>query len=184
LVESIDTILNNPLLLALITAIGSVVGTYFTTSSKIRKELEVELDKDLRAKRIDIYKVLWNHLDILSLFPSREIKYQDLLELIRKLHYWYFKSGIFLSEKSRRSLFELKIAILNVLFCSEEEKEKIFEKDFKLMWPDEPVDSKLRNDIVDKAHNLRNSLANDVGTRRKPILNDKNTIKDRGAHKR
>ena len=44
--------------------------TYLTTVAKIRKDLEATYDRDLRNKRITVYKELWKHLEPLANLPG------------------------------------------------------------------------------------------------------------------
>jgi len=54
------------LIIGIITAVVSIVGTYATTVVHVRKQLAVEYDKDLRGRRIDVYKELWSQTQPLA----------------------------------------------------------------------------------------------------------------------
>jgi hypothetical protein len=73
---------------------------------------------------------------------------------------WYFDTGgIFLSRKSRGPYFGLKQVMQDIIDNSELEKDKEAPLDYTWMKP-----------LHKEARALRNSLSNDIGTRREPFV--------------
>lgn len=120
---------------------------------KHNQDIEDKIEFAVRTDRITVYKDLWNRLKPLARFPRfEEMEYDELEKLSSDLSVWYHEvGGIFLSESSRPRYRAIQSKIAVVL---EENKGK-------------KVPSTAVNAIAsDEAHELRNSLVDDVWTRR------------------
>lgn len=73
------------------------------TNQKFRDDLRAEYDKDLRERRIEVYKGLWHLLQYLGRYDRpKPLTPQTLQELTVEMRKWYFGGGgLYLSEKSR-----------------------------------------------------------------------------------
>ena len=101
------------LITGVLTFVVAGVGTYVTTYVKWRKDLLVEYDKDLRARRIDAYRELWRQLQPLAEYARPvHVTPAQLVEISINLRRWYFEiGGLFLSESSRDAYFALQKGI-------------------------------------------------------------------------
>jgi hypothetical protein len=138
---------------SLITGAIGIGGTYLSAVLKFRKDLQAKYDISLRDMRIDPYKDLWKRLEPLATYsPPGPLSYATINQLSAKLREWYFQvGGLFLSESSRKSYFELQKKIEKIVSGHDQIDDII---------PDDMVD-----EIKFKAHDLRSSMAKDVGTR-------------------
>jgi hypothetical protein len=142
---------------AVVGSVGSYLGLYW----KIRKELEAEYDKDLREERLTAYKALWALTQPLAKYARPEpITPGRLRKLSDDLRQWYFETGgIFLSESTRDEYFALQ----------EELKARIAAHGADLS------KSLTENDYATarkKGSRLRTAITIDVGTRRKPMIQE------------
>lgn len=156
--------MENPIVNSMITAlIGLASGAilaYIGAVLKFRKDLEAEYDKDLRAKRIEVYKDLWNHLGLLARYDRpKALNRKTLKELSVAMRDWYFGvGGLYLSEEARKSYFDLKEMIKN--FIEGPQTQKVEDSDPALQA------------MLAQASLLRSHLTRDVGTRKSsPIAN-------------
>jgi hypothetical protein len=148
--------MDTTLLAAIIGGVLGILGTYVAAVVKFRQDLKVEYDKDLRAERIAAYRELWG---LTRLFPGSEYKRVDevtpevLQKLLHQFYEWYFTQGkgLYLSKDSTDKYREFKVALQNVLKPGE--LDETFE------------DSKQDIDLRVKAHELRETVAKDIGTR-------------------
>jgi hypothetical protein len=118
-----------PILIPLLVAIASGFLSYFGAIQRIRKDLEAEFDRELRAKRIKAYSTLWMHLKLLThtqIMDLHDVRKEGLLCLYRNLHDWYFESGMFLSTHSRKQFDKLKENMRD--FFQKEDLSKFLEK--------------------------------------------------------
>ena len=150
------------LLTGLASGVVSSALTYFSTRSKIRLDMTVEYDKALHAKRLELYKELWPKTKRLSRFDWHfALTYNVVKSVAADTREWYFgEGGIYLSRRSRKPYFHLKELLQKVL--DNKELEAASEAAIK----DEPICEA----IVNAAHDLRTSLADDIGARRSPWL--------------
>jgi len=142
-------------------AISSTL-TYVSTRSKIRLDMTVEYDKTLHAKRLELYKELWPKTKRLSRFDWHfALTYNVVKSVAADTREWYFgEGGIYLSRSSREPYFHLKGLLQKVIDNKELEAA-----------PDAPIEDKeICAAIIDAAHDLRASLADDIGARRSPWL--------------
>lgn len=132
---------------ALITFVLSVVGTYVTT----RRNLELQYDSDLRRDRIETYRKLWGHLSTLNKYGGRPdvgFNRTDASSLAVTLKQWYFDTGgIFLSVDTRQRYFALQDGLRDVIAASSD--------------PDDAFDY-----LRVLGSRLRTSMTRDVGTRK------------------
>lgn len=156
-----DTTLLSPLITGLLGIVSGIVGTYLTAILKFRKDLEAEYDKDLRSRRLDVYKTLWNHLQLVARYDRpKPLTLSTLEELTIAMRTWYFnEGGIYLSEPTRAKYFALKEAIRQLLETQNASANQELDKD----------DSQR---ILDLASLLRASMTSDVGTRKSSPLAD------------
>src|SRR5688572_2668523 len=66
------------------------------------RKLAGEIDLDLRVRRIDVYKEIWEATAVLPKWPRDQgVTYEQLLALSRTLRDWYFhRGGIYLSHST------------------------------------------------------------------------------------
>jgi hypothetical protein len=152
--------MDEKLIVNIIVGAVSAIATYLFSIIKLKKELGLKYDTDLRKKRIDQYLELWKLLEDLAKYARpKELTFEGLEALTIALREWYFqKGGLFLSDNSRDRYFDLQEAIKKVL----DEKSK--SGNTKLA---EEYYESLRK----KGSSLRTALARDVGTRKAPKLN-------------
>jgi len=155
-----DNILST-LITGLIGVASGAILTYFGAVLKFRKDLEAEYDKDLRNRRLDVYKDLWKHLKLLARYDRPEpLTPETLGELSVAMREWYFEvGGLYLSEHARDIYFEIKKMIQGVL---ESNKYR----------PDQVLDNPDSQPLLDKASLLRARLTHDVGTRKSSPIAD------------
>jgi hypothetical protein len=153
------------LLTGLISAAVAAVITYFATRSKIRLELTIEYDKEIRKKRLELYEKLWILLKPLARFSAEEkITYSTVKDISAQMRDWYFDDfgGIYLSRQSRKPYFKLKEALQDVI------------DDPKLKDTNIELSGKCRKKldaILGWGKILRDSLSEDIQTRKESFLN-------------
>jgi hypothetical protein len=159
--ERMNTEFVSDVVTALIGLVSGAILTYFGAVVKLRKELEAEYDKDLRSKRIEVYKELWSQLQLLARYDRpKPIKRKTLEKLTVAMREWYFEvGGLYLSEEARKDYFALKETIKDVL---ESRKYRA----------DEVLDSPELDLLLEKASLLRARLTRDVGTRKSSPIAD------------
>lgn len=140
-------------------SVGALI-TYLFAVLKLRKELEFKYDTDLRDRRINQYLELWKLLEDLAKYARpKELTFADLEKLTASLREWYFhKGGLFLSDNSRDSYFDLQEAIKNILASNTEVKEQT-------------VPETIYEELRQTGSSLRTALVRDVGTRQEAKLN-------------
>lgn len=145
----------------LVSGILSSALTYFSTRSKIRLDLTVEYDKDLRKKRLELYKELWPKTKPLAEFsPEAPVTFDVIKAVSCDMRDWYFaEGGIYLSLLSRRPYFNLKSLMQEVL------DDKLLQQDHT-----KPIHRSRLEKILVAARELRTSLSDDIRTRNAPWL--------------
>lgn len=145
----------------LISGILSSALTYFSTRSKIRLDLTVEYDKDLRKKRLELYKELWPKTKPLAEFSAEApVTFAVIKSVSGDMRDWYFaEGGIYLSRRSRRPYFNLKSLMQQVL------DDKALQQETT-----KPIHGPRLKEILVAARELRTSLSDDIGTRNAPWL--------------
>jgi len=142
-------------------AIITAVVTYLVAVVKIRRELEATYDRDLRDRRLVVYKELWSHLEPLAKYasphPFSRAAAKDLTQALRS---WYFETGgLFLSERSRDAYFAVQDALKVV--CEDTDLNE-----------SHPITGKRFETIRKKGSTLRTHMTLDVGTRKRPLTED------------
>jgi hypothetical protein len=91
--------------------VSAYVGLYW----KVRKELEAQYDKDLRAERQKVYGPLWRLLQPLARYsPPGPLTASVLKQLSIDLRIWYFEvGGLFMSKNTRDAYFALQRTIVD-----------------------------------------------------------------------
>ena len=120
-----------------------------------------------------------------EIVPLSTVRYEDLGNLMMKMHNWYFQKGIFLSGSSRDKYFNLKNAIIKELKRGGLDVLKYIEKKPDYMQNEDVIknlDNILQDErqehILKKATEFRKSLANDIGARRENRLTSKKEKRD------
>ncbi|RPJ51603.1 MAG: hypothetical protein EHM21_02320 [Chloroflexi bacterium] len=145
--------MESAVVVAIISFFGGAIVTYLGAILKYRKDLELEYNKDLRAKRIDEYRRLWQLTEV---FPRYErpqgLFIKDLQCFQTNLQKWYFQQGgLFLSDRSQPAYFAVK---------------KLLQDTIKKCKPEDPVETNTDEEIYQAVRSLRRALAEDVGTRK------------------
>jgi hypothetical protein len=139
--------------------VGALVGglvTWWTTNSRLRRELELLYDRDLRDKRVDAYRELWKRTKGV---PRRrmagEVTGGAILKVREDWHEWYYdEGGIYMSEAVRSRYFDATQAL---------EKAADLAGDRELL----PAEY---DDVYAKVSALRDALTGDIGARLEPQL--------------
>jgi hypothetical protein len=104
----------------LIGAIGVVVGaaaSIIVARLRVPQELQIEYDRDLRARRIEHYTKLWSSMLPLAKYPPPDpLPYDNVRQLSMTLRRWYFRGGgLFMSKETRDTYFNLQDGLKIVL---------------------------------------------------------------------
>lgn len=144
-----------------VSGILSSVVTYFSTRSKIRLDLAVEYDKDLRQKRLELYRELWPKTKPLAEFSAEApITFEVIKAVSGEMRDWYFaEGGIYLSKRSRRPYFNLKSLMQEIL------DDNSLQQDHA-----KPIHGTQLKKILVAARELRTSLSDDIRARNAPWL--------------
>jgi hypothetical protein len=146
---------------ALIGAAIGFISTYLTAVVKLRQDLRAEYDKDLRGRRIPEYIKLWKLTDLFPKYGrTKDPTAADVREFTVSLKDWYFEGGgMLLSKSSRDTYFALQDALGGLP---------------ALTLPNgRPLDEAVYERIRKKCSALRTALVEDVGSRRGPVVDDK-----------
>jgi hypothetical protein len=156
-----DEISISSLLIGLVSGVVSSVLTYFTTRSKIRLDMTVTYDRALHDKRLELYKELWPRTAPLARFTPRFVLTYNIVKgVAEETREWYFREGgIYLSKRSRSPYFLLK-----------ERLQQVMDDESRAARPDDPIEGRTCEAILDAASRLRTSLADDIRTRNAPWL--------------
>ncbi len=144
-----------------VSGILSSVVTYFSTRSKIRLDLAVEYDKDLRQKRLELYRELWPKTKPLAEFSAEApITFEVIKAVSGEMRDWYFaEGGIYLSKRSRRPYFNLKSLMQEIL------DDNSLQQDHA-----KPIHGTQLKKFLVAARELRTSLSDDIRARNEPWL--------------
>jgi hypothetical protein len=155
----------DPTLISLISgfisgAITAVI-TYFATRSKTVLDLTIENDRELRKERLKAYQELWPRLKSIAKYSAeRPLTWQIIKETSEHMRDWYFGAGgIYLSARSRKPYFDLK-----------KEMQLIIDDHGNKHKKETELDPAYTTQLHRHATDLRASLSDDVGTRRKPFI--------------
>ena len=158
--------MDNALQITIITGLFGIASgailAYLGAVLKFRKDLEAEYDKDLRNRRIKAYQELWKHLQLLARYDRpKPLTIQTLGELSVAMRQWYFEvGGLFLSEETRNTYFDLKKAIQQAVESTKYGADEILD------------DKPEGKHILEQGSLLRARLAHDVGTRKSSPISD------------
>ena len=113
----------------------------------------VDIDTDLREKRLAVYKELWRKMGILSRWPKNEgLTYGALQQLCNEFKDWYFnEGGIFLSADARTAYGKLQDRLVQVFEKNAEDK----------------VESTDYEDIRQQCADLRSEITRDLLSRKR-----------------
>ena len=148
------------LLLAGVTALF----TYLATRSKIRLDLTAEYDKDLRTSRLKAYQDLWKLLEPIARYSRPgPVTYVVVKKIAENMRIWYFQQGgIFLTKESKTPYFSLKKVMQNIIDDENLREDNTGE-----------LDEKWLDMLLMGASLLRDSLTEDIGSRKKSFLSSK-----------
>src|SRR5215831_3072031 len=113
--------MNTAIVVAIVTGVLGIISgalvAYVSAVLKFRKDLEAAYDKDLRDQRLKVYEDLWQRLDLVARYDRpKPLNASTLQELTVSMRQWYFeKGGLYLSEESRKTYFDLKNTIQELL---------------------------------------------------------------------
>ena len=119
----------------------------------------IQVDVDLRLRRIEVYKPLWELTALLPRWPrDTEVTYEQLLAFTQSLRDWYFAGGgMYLSRTTHRDgYYPLQQELERVL--SQGRTGKLCQRS-----PDD------YGAIRDRCSTLRSHLAEDIASRRDPF---------------
>jgi len=141
--------------------ISGALVAYLSAVLKFRKDLEAEYDKDLRNQRLKVYEQLWKCLQLVARYDRpKPLNASTLQELTVSMRQWYFEiGGLYLSEESRKTYFNLKDTIQEILQSTKYQAGELLDAE----------DSKK---LIKQASLLRASLTKDVGTRKSSPIAD------------
>ena len=142
----------------MVSAVITAVVTYLVAVVKIRRELEATYDRDLRDKRLAVYKELWRQLEPLAKYASpRPFSRAVAKDLTQALRIWYFETGgLFLSERTREAYFVVQDAL--EVICEDTDLDG-----------SHPITGERFEAVRKKGSTLRTQMTLDVGTRKKPL---------------
>jgi hypothetical protein len=91
-------------------ALGTHVLAREALRDRLRRELEVELDRDLRTERRKAYCDLWKRLEPLAIYaPKHQLDGTSLRALSAELTEWYYEvGGVYLTETAKGLYFTLQ----------------------------------------------------------------------------
>lgn len=155
--------MEDKIIAAIIGVFFGFISTYLAAILKFRQDLRAQYDKDLRDKRIEEYRELW---ELTGAFPKyavpKSVTYGDANKLAENLRIWYFgKGGMFLSDDSRNAYFKYQEAFKKILADETEDLSRPLGK------PGDRTYELLRQ----RGSKLRSALVRDVGTRKASELN-------------
>jgi hypothetical protein len=139
----------------------SAVVTYYSTRAKSRLDLAVARDAELHNARLTQYKTLWPMLRPLSRYGrEKAVTHATLSEVSRLTRDWYFaEGGLYLTAASRKPYFRWKKHMQELL------------DDVDLQaHPDQPIEEKDLQAMVQAIGDLHARLSEDLDTRRKSLF--------------
>jgi hypothetical protein len=140
--------------------------------------LSTEYDIKLRESRVNAYSKLWTLLEPLAKYARPQpVTYKSTLYLWKGCRKWYFKiGGLFLTENARTTYFLFMEEIQEVLEEAIENLDQYEDiafltyEDLKEKVPDKDLPKPTLQRLIDRGHDLRTSLVEDIGTRIPPKL--------------
>jgi hypothetical protein len=112
-----------------------------------------DIDLDLRKRRLDVYRELWEATALLPKWPrANDVTYEKLFEFSIALRTWYFKKGgMFLSRSTQRDFYS----------TLQDKLSKILDDN-----KSGPISDEHYNDVRNSCSALRTALASDIQSRR------------------
>jgi hypothetical protein len=97
-------------LIGMVGVVATAIVSYRQGQLKVTQDLQIEYDKDLRARRINSYTELWKYMRPLAKYPVPEsLSYDQVGSLALSFTQWYFSGGgLFLSALARDHYFDLQ----------------------------------------------------------------------------
>jgi hypothetical protein len=143
-------------------AAAGAVATTITTRNRVDLELRAEFDNELRRLRFPVYQALHAASERLprEWLPGNEPTRADLRALRETFHKWYFgpqAGGMLLSEKARQAYFDVQNSLQQVGNADGGGAVS-------------PVSPEERDELLKRAHSLREQLRQDLGTAEAPKL--------------
>jgi hypothetical protein len=144
------------LLTVIISALVGAVVSYLGAVVKNMLDMRTKIDENLRATRIQVYKVLWEKTGLLPQYPrATDVTYEKLDKLSHEFRDWYFtEGGMFLSAEARRAYGNAQEALVRVTNSGGTGK----------------VSSEDYERVRIECHRLREELTNDLLSRRRTFL--------------
>jgi hypothetical protein len=120
----------------------------------------IQIDVDLRLRRIEAYKPLWQLTNLLPRWPrDPSVTYEQLLEFTKHLRDWYFAGGgMYLSRTTHQSGY----------YPLQQELERVLSQSKTGTLSQESPDD--YGAIRDRCSILRTHLATDIASRRDTLL--------------
>jgi hypothetical protein len=121
----------------IILGLGAWLGKVWADRIAQRQKFDSDIDLDLRARRISVYKELWEGTAILPKWPrASDVTYEQLLKFSTSLRDWYFHAGgMYLSRKTHDEAYTpLQNTLTDVLhskpvgLISEQDYDRVREK--------------------------------------------------------
>lgn len=127
-----------------------------TTNSRLRRELELLYDRDLREKRVAAYQELWRRTKRVPRHRlAGEVTRNTMREVREDWHDWYYDGGgIYMSEAVRSKYFDATQAL-------EDAADVV---DDRVLSPGE------YDGVYARVKALRDALTGDIGARLEPRL--------------
>ena len=119
----------------------------------------VQIDVDLRSRRIDAYTPLWSTMKVLPKWPRDDtVSYERLRQFSEDLRAWYFDTGgLYLSKSSREEYGALQ-----------DELQRVLESGRTGKLATEPQD--VYETVRLRCSELRKHLASDIASRREAAM--------------
>jgi hypothetical protein len=147
----------------LVGLLGALVGTaaggltaFLTSRAQLRRELEYEYDRDLRARRVEAYASLYRRTANLPRYRRTKPARTELSGWSEGFHSWYFDEagGLFLSDAARKAYLSALEAMAAV--ASEGSSDRLSDEEVERLWR--------------AGQALRRRLAADIGAAEDPRL--------------
>jgi hypothetical protein len=155
--------------------IGAVVGFIVSMLLAIlqkRLDVETKIDENIRADRLNVYKVLWEHMLLVPLYPPspQGVTYSDLYKLSETFRGWYFtQGGILLSEEAKKTYIATQQTLLKMACLADAaQRSNLRERDYlnlKSVRPGSLTDDEYFV-VQQQLSRLRTQLTIDLMTRR------------------
>ena len=135
-----------------------VLSTVFSVLSKNRSDLELEIGKALRQKRIEVYSELFGYMHKIAIFygqGSQQINYGDIKNLQDSITKWYYENegGLFMSYSSQEAYINFQRIVTEII--------KNRTKEF--LWDKKDIDKKDKDKIKIIGYIFRLNVLEDVG---------------------